>query len=101
MPTLRSHTHLQAAQAITQAKACKRVCLPNLTDKASQRTNLPRPKEGQLVTRVWQKWRFSAPQTHLWLIKVLCSASSSVVTIATFAKPETVIGKRNRRHNNH
>ncbi|TAG59342.1 MAG: hypothetical protein EAZ27_00775 [Cytophagales bacterium] len=31
MPTLRSHTHLQAAQADTQAKACKRVCLPNLT----------------------------------------------------------------------
>jgi len=29
MPTLRSHTHLQATQADTQAKACKRVCLPN------------------------------------------------------------------------
>ena len=28
MPTLRSHTHLQAAQADTQTKACKRVCLP-------------------------------------------------------------------------
>jgi hypothetical protein len=31
MPTLRSHTHLQAAQAETQTKACKRVCLPNRT----------------------------------------------------------------------
>ncbi len=31
MPTLRSHTHLQAAQADTQAKAYKRVCLPNRT----------------------------------------------------------------------
>jgi hypothetical protein len=31
MSTLRSHTHLQAAQANTQAKACKRVCLPNRT----------------------------------------------------------------------
>jgi len=31
MPTLRSHTHLQAAQAAPQAKACKRVCLPNRT----------------------------------------------------------------------
>ncbi len=30
-PTLRSHTHLQAAQADTQTKACKRVCLPNRT----------------------------------------------------------------------
>jgi len=27
-------------------------------------------KNAQLVTGVWQKWRFSAPQTHLWLIKV-------------------------------
>ena len=24
--------------------------------------------EGQLITRVWQKWRFSAPQTH-FLVK--------------------------------
>ncbi|MBK9258185.1 MAG: hypothetical protein IPM42_22320, partial [Saprospiraceae bacterium] len=23
-------------------------------------------QKGQLVTRVWQKWRFSTPQTHLW-----------------------------------
>jgi hypothetical protein len=29
-----------------------------------------RQKERQPITRVWQKWRFSAPQTHLWLIKV-------------------------------
>ena len=47
-------------------------------------------QERQLVTRVWQKWRFSAPQTHLWLIKVWFSASTFVVKIATFAKPETV-----------
>jgi hypothetical protein len=31
MPTLRSHTHLQAAQADTPTKACKRVCLPGRT----------------------------------------------------------------------
>lgn len=31
MPTLRSHTHLQATQATAQTKACKRVCLTNLT----------------------------------------------------------------------
>jgi hypothetical protein len=31
MPTLRSHTHLQAAQANAQTKACKRVCLPKRT----------------------------------------------------------------------
>jgi IS1 family transposase len=36
------------------------------------------------------QWRFSAPQTHLWLIKVWFSASTFVVKNATFAKPETV-----------
>jgi hypothetical protein len=41
-------------------------------------------------TRVWQKWRFSAPQTLLWLIKDRFSASTFVVKIATFAKPENV-----------
>ena len=44
-------------------------------------------QERQPITRVWQKWRFSAPQTHLWLIKVWFSASAFVVKIATFAKP--------------
>lgn len=44
--------------------------------------------ERQHLTAVWQKWRFSAPQTHLWLIKVRFSASTFVVKIATFAKPQ-------------
>ncbi len=45
MPTLSSHTHLQATQANTQAKAYKRVCLPNRTtdrqfdDRKKQRRN--------------------------------------------------------------
>ncbi|MFM8490901.1 MAG: hypothetical protein ACKN9X_03095, partial [Candidatus Methylopumilus sp.] len=34
---------------------------------------------------------FSVPQTHLWLIKHLFSASTFVMKIATFAKPETVV----------
>ncbi len=49
-------------------------------------------QEPLAITRVWQKWRFSAPQTHLWLIKVWFSASTFVVIIATFAKPENVSG---------
>jgi Holliday junction resolvase len=49
-------------------------------------------KEKDSITRVWQKWRFSAPQTHLWLIKHWFSASTFVVKIATFAKPENVMG---------
>jgi hypothetical protein len=48
-------------------------------------------KEPLAITRVWQKWRFSAPQTHLWLIKIWFSASTFVVKIATFAKPGNVI----------
>jgi hypothetical protein len=47
-------------------------------------------KSNEPLTRVWQKWRFSAPQTHLLLIKVWFFASTFVVKIATFAKPETV-----------
>jgi hypothetical protein len=35
------------------------------------------------ITRVWQKWRFRAPQTHLWLIKVWFSASTFVLKIGT------------------
>jgi len=38
------------------------------------------------------KWRVSAPQTHLWLIKHWFSASTFVVKIATLAKPENVSG---------
>ncbi len=43
------------------------------------------------LTRAWQKWRFSAPQTHLWSIKVWFSASTFVVKIAIFANTQTVI----------
>ena len=49
-------------------------------------------RKRQHLTGVWQKWRFRAPQTVLWLIKVWFSASTFVVKIATFAKPQTVIG---------
>jgi len=68
---------LQATQANTQTKACKRVCLPKHTDTATKQwTDKQRKTEGQLVTRVWQNWRFSAPQTHLWFIKLWFSAST-------------------------
>jgi hypothetical protein len=49
--------------------------------------------ELQLPTGVWQKWRLSAPQTHLWLIKVWFFASIFVVKIATIAKRQTVMSK--------
>jgi hypothetical protein len=50
-------------------------------------------EQGERLTAAWQKWRFSAPQTVLWLIKVWFSASTFVVKIATFAKPQSVIGQ--------
>ena len=83
-----SHTHCQVAQADPQTKTRQRVCLSNRTKDSETHDR----QEGQQLTRVWQKWRFSAPQTHLWLIKVWFSASTFVVKIATFAKPETVVG---------
>jgi hypothetical protein len=48
-------------------------------------------KKQLLLTTVWQKWQFSASQTHWWLIKVWFSALKFVVKIATFAKPLNVI----------
>ena len=47
MPTLRSHTHLQATQANAQSKACKRVCLPNRTDIATLDRRETTVKEGR------------------------------------------------------
>jgi hypothetical protein len=73
----------------------------NAQSHCKQWTDKQRQTERQLVTRVWQKWRFSAPQTHLWLIKHWFSASTFVVKIATFAKPETVTSKRKDRNDNH
>lgn len=42
-------------------------------------------------TTGWQKWRPSAPQTNLWLIKVWFSASTFVVKVAAFAKRQNVM----------
>ncbi|WP_293894675.1 hypothetical protein [Flavobacterium sp.] len=63
----------------------------NAPRHCKQWTTEQRQTERQQVTAVWQKWRFSAPQTHLWLIKVQFSASTFVVKIATFAKPQPVV----------
>jgi hypothetical protein len=42
------------------------------------------------LTAVWQKWRFSSPKKHLWLIKVWFSASTFVVKIATTPSRKTL-----------
>ena len=67
MPTLRSHTHLQATQAITQTKACKRVCLPNRTDTATFDRRVTTEKEGR------------THNTGLAKVAVQCSVDSFVV----------------------
>jgi len=66
MPTLRSHTHLQAAQANAQTKACKRVCLPSRTGTDKRTTE----KNNEGITAATQKAGFRVPKTVLWLMEV-------------------------------
>jgi pyrroloquinoline quinone (PQQ) biosynthesis protein C len=67
-----------------------------ITQNMSIRLEQNNRKSNEPLTRVWQKWRFSAPQTHLWLIKHWFSASTFVVKIPAFAKPETVSGNHRK-----
>ena len=74
MPTLRSHTHLQATQAISQTKACKRVCLPNRTERQrSTGYNSTYPKGGDLCS----KDSFVVNQTLVFQIK-FCGKSPAL-----------------------
>jgi len=82
------------AETQINAKKIKRACKPTHGDSANltrqtfdQRIPLP-------ITRVWQKWLLSVPQTVLWLIKHWFSASTFVLKIATFAYPQTVSRKQ-------
>lgn len=62
-----------------------------MTNKKRRRQQ--REKEKLPTTAVWQKWRFSTPQTVLCLIKHWFSVLTFVVKIATFAKPRSVAQK--------
>jgi hypothetical protein len=73
MPTLRSHTHLQATQANAQTKACKRVCLPNCTDTATLDRQPTTEKEGRTHNSTYKKLAVQ------WLNEALCFVSSSVL----------------------
>jgi hypothetical protein len=97
MPTLRSHTHLQAPQADTQAKACKRVCLPNAEKKKlkisspsknfkNANTQSDTKTFGQLVANLNidkgcepRTTRTPACNTGLAKVAVQCSADTFVV----------------------
>lgn len=72
MPTLRSHTHLQATQANTQTKACKIVCLPNRTDKVTLDRRATTEKEGRTHNSRFAKAGGRASMTVKCLIQVLC-----------------------------
>ena len=73
MPTLRSHTHLQATQANAQTKACKRVCLPNRTRTAQTRHDRPLTERRAATNSTYKKLAVQ------WLNEVLCFVASSVV----------------------
>ena len=97
-PAAQEKAHLQTAPPAPKPTSAKELFLP-LFPLRQKRINFPPlllhicnslNKKALHITRVWQKWRFSATQTHLWLIKVCFSASTFVVKIATFAKPENV-----------
>ncbi len=72
-PTLRSHTHLQFAQANAQTKNCKRVCLPNRTDTATMDGQTTTEKEGRTHNSTYKKLAVQ------WLNEALCLVSSFVV----------------------
>ncbi len=97
MPTLRSYAHLQAPQADTQAKACKRVCLPN-AEKKKLKISFPSKNFknsitqsetktfGQLVAKLnidkgceTRTTRTPACNTGLAKVAVQCSADTFVV----------------------
>ena len=65
MPTLRSHTHLQAAQANEQTKAYKRVCQPNRTDTTTLVGRATTEKEGQTHNSTYPKGGISSSKDSL------------------------------------
>ncbi len=73
MPTLPSHTHLQATQANAQTKAHKRVCLPNRTRTLQTRHDSPLTE------------RRAATNTGLAKVAVQCSADTFVVNQVWFS----------------
>jgi len=66
-PTLRSHTHLQFAQASAQTQNCKRVCLPNRTDTATSDRPVATEKESRTANSTYKKLAVQ------WLNEALCS----------------------------
>jgi len=79
MPTLYSHTHLKATQAIAQTKAYKRVCLPNRTDTATLDSKTTIEKEGRTHNRRLAKKRVQWLIEHSTSCHLLCWVDSLVL----------------------
>jgi hypothetical protein len=79
MPTLRSHTHLQATQANAQTKACKRVCLPNRTDITTLDRRATTVKEGRTHNSGFAKKRVQCLIKHFTSHQLLCYVDSFVL----------------------
>ena len=89
--TLRSHTHLQFAQANSQTKNCKRVCLPNRTDTATLDRQSTTEKEG----RTHNRQGFVASVRRTMKPCLLCVQQTRFRRVGT-TNDETVVA-RNRR----
>ncbi len=73
MPTLRNHTHLQAAQADTQTKACKRVCLPNPTTDRPKDNQEEQRRHNRRLAQWRVQWLIEHSTSHqiLWYVDSL------------------------------
>jgi len=71
MPTLRSHTHLQAAQADAQAKACKRVCLPNRTRTLQNQHDRPLTERRAATNSTYPKGGVSCSKDSVVVNQIL------------------------------
>ena len=91
MPTLRSHTHLQATQAIAQTKACKRVCLPN-------RTRTLQTQHARLLSKRWAATNSTYPKGGVsCFADTFVQAESSVLQIKFSGKSPALLVAANRQ----
>lgn len=73
MPTLRSHTHLQAPQANPKSKTCNKACLTNRIRALQTSLSKPLTERRATTNNTYRKLVVQ------WLIEALCLVSSSVL----------------------
>ena len=90
MPTLRSHTHLQATQANAHTKACKRVCPHNRTRTVQTRHDRPLTERRAATNSTYKKLAVQ------WLNEALCFVSSSVLADSLVLRNRQLLVAANR-----